>query len=227
MTEVEWLAATDPTLMQKFLGQFLGSRMSDRKLRLFSCACCRRVWNFVRSELLESALDTLERYVDGAVSKKRLSETGKACAAFRDQHWDETGKEEEICVAGELLNASTTKQRRQVIALGDSAAHAYAWAKVGDFNNRLADERACQSLLLRDIFGNPFRRVSVDPAWLTSTVVALANGIYAERAFDRMPILADALQDAGCDNDDVLTHCRGDGPHVRGCWVVDMLLGKT
>ena len=65
------------------------------------------------------------------------------------------------------------------------------------------------------------------PAWLTSDVLLLARGIYDDKAFDRMPILADALQDAGCTNEDVLNHCRGDGPHVRGCWVVDMLLGKA
>jgi hypothetical protein len=67
----------------------------------------------------------------------------------------------------------------------------------------------------------------VDPAWLTSTVVQLASGIYEDRAFDRLPILADALMDAGCDHPDVLAHCRSDGPHVRGCWVVDLLLGKA
>jgi len=84
-----------------------------------------------------------------------------------------------------------------------------------------------QSLLLRDIIGNPFRKPpKVKKGWLTETVVALANGIYADRAFDRMPILADALEDAGCDHADILAHCRGDGPHVRGCWVIDKLLGK-
>ena len=84
-----------------------------------------------------------------------------------------------------------------------------------------------QCELLRDIFGNPFRPVAVDPEWLTSTVVALARGVYDDRAFDRLPILADALQDAGCEDADILAHCRGDGPHVRGCWVVDLMLGKT
>ena len=79
---------------------------------------------------------------------------------------------------------------------------------------------------VRDIFGNPFRPTLFDPAWRTTDVLLLAGGIYAERAFDRMPILADSLQDAGCDRDDILSHCRGDGPHVRGCWVVDLLLGK-
>jgi hypothetical protein len=81
--------------------------------------------------------------------------------------------------------------------------------------------------LLRDVFGNPFRPVSLDRARLTSDVVALARGIYDERAFDRMPILADALQDAGCTNEDVLAHCREPGEHVRGCWVVDLVLGKA
>ncbi|MBX3398315.1 MAG: hypothetical protein KF873_06205 [Gemmataceae bacterium] len=80
---------------------------------------------------------------------------------------------------------------------------------------------------MRDIFGNPFRPVAVDPAWLTSTAVAIAQGIYDDRAFDRLPILADALQDAGCENADILAHCRSEGPHVRGCWVVDLVLGKS
>jgi hypothetical protein len=91
------------------------------------------------------------------------------------------------------------------------------------------DETAALKLhvaLVRDIFGNPFRPVTLDPRWLTSTVTALARGIYDDRAFHRLPILADALQDAGCDHADILTHCRSDGPHVRGCWVVDLLFGK-
>ena len=81
--------------------------------------------------------------------------------------------------------------------------------------------------LNHDVLGNPFRPVALDLAWLTSTVLTLAAGIYAERAFDRLPILADALQDVGCENADILAHCRGPGPHVRGCWVVDLVLGKS
>ncbi len=81
--------------------------------------------------------------------------------------------------------------------------------------------------LIRDIVGNPFRPVTFDPSWLTSDVVLLAQGIYDDRAFDRMQILADALQDAGCDNTDILGHCRDlYATHVRGCWVVDLVLGK-
>jgi len=80
--------------------------------------------------------------------------------------------------------------------------------------------------LIRDIFGNPFRPVAFSPDWRTSTAVAIARQMYDSRDFSAMPILADALQDAGCDNADILDHCRGPVPHVRGCWVVDLVLGK-
>ena len=82
---------------------------------------------------------------------------------------------------------------------------------------------------MRDIFGNPFRSASVNPLWLTwndGTIPNLARALYDDRAFDRLPILGDALEDAGCVNADILAHCRSGGEHVRGCWVVDLLLGK-
>ena len=82
--------------------------------------------------------------------------------------------------------------------------------------------------VLREIFGNPFRPLAVSPAWRTSDVMALAKGIYEDRAFDRMPILADALQDAGCENTDILNHLRDpNATHVRGCWALDLVLAKT
>ncbi len=79
---------------------------------------------------------------------------------------------------------------------------------------------------LRDIFGNPFRPITLDPSWLTPTVKALAQTIYANRTFDRLPLLADELVKSGCTNQEILGHCRGPGPHVRGCWVVDLILVK-
>ncbi len=91
------------------------------------------------------------------------------------------------------------------------------------------DEHIAQADLIRDIFGNPFRPVAVDPAWLAwndGAIRKMAQAIYDERAFDRLPLLADALEDAGCADADILAHCRGPGPHVRGCWLVDSLLGK-
>ncbi len=95
-----------------------------------------------------------------------------------------------------------------------------------DFGKAYMAEREAQSYLLRDVFGNPFRPVMLRSSWLTSTVKDLSAAIYGDRAFDRLPLLADALEDADCTNADILAHCRGPGPHVRGCWVVDLLLGK-
>ena len=80
--------------------------------------------------------------------------------------------------------------------------------------------------VLREIVGNPFRPVPFDPRWRTSDTVGLAQAIYDDRAFERMPILADALMDAGCEDEQIIGHCRGEGPHVRGCWVVDLILDK-
>ncbi len=90
-------------------------------------------------------------------------------------------------------------------------------------------ERKAQACLVRDVFGNPFRKVAVDPAWLgwkDGTMVKLAQGIYDDRAFDRLPVLADALEEAWCDNGSILAHCRQPGEHVRGCWALDLCLGK-
>jgi hypothetical protein len=87
-------------------------------------------------------------------------------------------------------------------------------------------EAVAQAALLRDVIGNPFRPPAIDPAWLTSDVVALAGSIFDERDFAAMPILADALRDAGCEDEDLLAHCRCEGPHIRGCWVLDLVLGR-
>jgi hypothetical protein len=88
----------------------------------------------------------------------------------------------------------------------------------------------CPEDLIREVLDNPFRPVQIERAWLSwnnDTVPKLAQTLYDERAFDRLPILADALEEAGCTDIAILEHCRGPGPHVRGCWVVDVLLGKS
>jgi hypothetical protein len=93
------------------------------------------------------------------------------------------------------------------------------------FDLAAASELAAQCQLFRDNFGDPFRPPGLDERWLTASVAGLARFIYDEGAYDRFPILGDALMDAGCENEGILSHCRGEGPHVRGCWVVDLLLG--
>jgi hypothetical protein len=131
------------------------------------------------------------------------------------------------------LTATTTGDFRRAGLIENLAATAWA-QRFGDqrlasgtLQGRVQAHGAVQCTLLRCIFGNPFRSVTLDPSWLTCTVTSLAQAIYTDRAFDRLPILADALEDAGCTDADILAHCRGGGEHVRGCWVVDLLLGKT
>jgi hypothetical protein len=97
---------------------------------------------------------------------------------------------------------------------------------VFDMTNPLTEPAWGSIEPIRDLFGNPFRPVTVDPAWLTRNVIAIAEGIYEDRAFDGMPILADDLEESGCDDAEILDHCRSPAEHVRGCWVIDAILGK-
>jgi hypothetical protein len=125
----------------------------------------------------------------------------------------------------------TSNERKELVNAIADAKEAIAIMTCGinrkvDKQTAKVEEQEAQCRLLRDIFGNPFRPITLNPSWLTPSVLALANGIYSEKVFDRMPILADALQDAGCDNEDILNHCRQPVEHVRGCWVLDLLLGK-
>ena len=129
----------------------------------------------------------------------------------------------------EPLRATVSHRGRSKRKRAAQAAQAQHHSEEQHRQRTLLRERVGREfgIQFRDVAGNPFRPVVADPAWLTSKVVAIATAIYADRAFDRMPILADALEEAGCLNADILLHCRGAGPHVRGCWVVDLVLGKA
>ncbi|OAI51375.1 hypothetical protein AYO44_00775 [Planctomycetaceae bacterium SCGC AG-212-F19] len=120
---------------------------------------------------------------------------------------------------GEVIHAIEFAEHQKYLRNPDHSKKLHPRFAVEGELGRISD-------LLRDVFGNPFNHVTVDPAWRTANVTGLAEAIYTERAFDRMPILADALEDAGCTTPDVLNHCRQPGEHVRGCWVVDLVLGK-
>ena len=123
-----------------------------------------------------------------------------------------------------MMNVVETSLRDLTVVLVDYAPSTTSTA----IANQICDsEAADEGRLMREILGNPFRPIEFDPSWRTTAVVNLADAIYIDRAFDRLPILADALQDAGCEHEDILAHCRGPGPHVRGCWVIDFVLGKS
>lgn len=233
MTEAEWLACADPTPML----DYLEGKANERKLRLFAVACCRRFWNILFDARSRKALLLAEAYADGLVSKSDLG-TGEreACeAASVTGLPDMDNRQIAVSLAAwEAVNlVEMDLSHDWVTSRSRMAESVHSQYEIPSNHDTDAMRRVkrreffTQSFLLRDIFGNPFRPVAIDPSWLTSDVLALANGIYEERAFDRMPILADALQDAGCNNDDILNHCRQPGEHVRGCWVVDLLLGKS
>ncbi|MDY3562412.1 hypothetical protein R5W23_003878 [Gemmata sp. JC673] len=209
MTEMEWFSGHDRGAM---LDQMVG-KWSKRQLRLFASACCRRVWPLIVSDAARRVVELTELCADGLATELDL----QAAASFAEAN---------------TFSLDTSTARANTAAESLATVDNYSGpcmlvAQCAEFAAESEEgERIAQAGLLRDIFGNPFRPAAIDPAWLTSTVVALAEGIYQDRAFERLPILADALQDAGCENADILDHCRGPGPHVRGCWVVDLVLGK-
>lgn len=225
MTEAEWLACADPQPML----EFLRGKASDRKLRLFAVACCRRIWHLVTDDRSRKAIELSEQYAEDSVSPEQLT-TGLNEAIEAAQ----TGRPppdaaEAACFE---MAVSDLGLAGAAGAAADAAAHATANTPyqegVGyDYDPAgVSAERVEQCRLLRDIIGNPLRPCSVDSAWHIGKALMLAQAIHEQRAFDGMPELADALAQAGCTNADILTHCRGPGPHVRGCWIVDLVLGK-
>ena len=225
MTESDWECSTDPQAMLSFLRE---RGTSERKLRLFAVACCRRVQDLLVPKLAE-ALEVAERVAEGFVSpevRKRFREI-----SFH---------------GGWVMDPSTAHRRGPAKAAVSDALSRRAWdAAAGaarrvtsikaleeyKFNGQnwevaLATQAARLAETVREILGNPLHPVPFDESWRTSDVVAIARGMYETRDFGAMPILADALQDAGCENTEVLEHCRGPVNHVRGCFVVDLVLGK-
>jgi hypothetical protein len=215
MTEAEWDVDESSERMLNFLAE---QNASLRKLRLFAVSCCQRIQHVLTAEQTREAVAIAERYADGKATLEQLhgaSEAVRLIANNLDGHFQNA--------ADAILHCAEEDIRENVMPVTFCAVDAL-WITTRQDSEK---ERAVQPHFLRDIFGNPFRSLTIDPSWQTSTVVALAEGIYQDRAFDRMPILADALQDAGCDNEDILNHCRQPSEHVRGCWVVDLILGKS
>jgi hypothetical protein len=205
VTEAEWLGCED-------LGSLLWDLRDSnaRELRLFAVACCRRIPRLLTDPRSRATVEVAERHADGLATSDEL-----VAADDQSQNVGDPGDDTGVCAANLYVAASSAFE----------AARMVAWLA----SNARSDsvENALQVALLRDIFGNPFRPVTFSAAWRTSTAGALAAQMYESRDFSAMPILADALQDAGCDNDDVLNHCRDTKQtHVRGCWVVDGVLAR-
>jgi hypothetical protein len=210
MTEAEWLESGDPAAMLRFVS----GRLSDRKLRLFACACCRRFWHLLSCPLARPAVEAAESYADGVLSYRQLADV--ACG-----RWSEIKP-----VAG--VSADKILQAVQAAAAVSRGSRQDALESFRCIQP-VDEDRKGQANLLRDLAGNPYRTMLADPSWLAwngGMVVKFAQAIYAERSFQDLPILADALEEAGCGDAVLLEHCRTLGAHAKGCWAVDLLLQK-
>jgi hypothetical protein len=226
MTEAEWLTCGNARAMMTFLG----AKPSERKLRLFTCACWRQRWPQPPDPGSAQAVAAAERYADGLCP------------------WEEVAAAHEEAQARRLMASRTLSEatwgtdraafraaqdcERAMWAAETAAVWGYTFA--AEHVLRLAQQEATKKQragfaeLVREVFGNPFRIVPVGPAWLTANgglVRRLAQSIYDERRFGDLGVLADALEEAGCADEQLLSHLRGPGPHARGCWALDLLLG--
>jgi len=220
MTEQEWLPCTDPQPML----DFLEGKGSERKLRLFAVACCRRIWHLLTDERSRTAVEVAEKYAEHLVSEEDR-------ASIHDVLHSETDYNPERDASGVAFACATQSVQADAMWAAQSTVMYAKLARSATLGflqaaDARAEEGKRQAHFLHCIFGNPFRPITLNPSWLTPTDNEIADSIYLERAFDRLPILADALEDAGCNSQDILNHSQQEGEHVRGCWVVDLILGK-
>ncbi len=214
MTETDWLASHEPTRMWRHVQR----SAAPRKVRLLCAGCARRALPPDPPPPLTDLLALVESLADhpappdatyyrlmGAVGEMRVSESV-------------TGRSRRAVMA---VFYAAQQPARPGIHVSDVFHEAAGAADDADV------EYAAQADLVRCVFGNTPKQVEFEGGWRTEAVVGLARGMYESRDFGPMPVLADALEDAGCVDEDILTHCRGPEPHVRGCVVLDAILGKA
>lgn len=236
LSRAEWEESDDPD------GMILAQRLNrhTRKIRLLLIAHCRFVWD----QLFDPSRQTVEvaeRYVEGEVDPRELAaacqcaeeaflshfvhnrELNSKLEATLETAWDGSDRNH-VEASGEQFNSVLHQTATAKLAILAAKPDYKTWEPHFPATLPSSDrQRATQ--LVRELFGNPFQPVTIDPKWRTDTVVQLAEVIYQSRDFSTMPILADALQDVGCENEEILSHCRNPKQaHVRGCWLVDQIL---
>ncbi|HZT79074.1 MAG TPA: hypothetical protein VFA26_02535 [Gemmataceae bacterium] len=256
MTETEWMT-TDRCSMYSGLDFLQERGLASlRKLRLLACAYLRRQWDWLVDPRNRAAVEAAEAFADGRLSREEMkAAAARAEAAY--QELDRLHEQREDRDSSALLNqAEMAEEAFHVASLAltepdggpayefESLAEAVAdqaamladivgtiarraGADTAQENAVLAAEKHAHAELVREIFGNPFRPVSFDPSWRTPGVLAIAQRIYEQRDFAALPILADALEEAGCTSEEVLVHLCSPDPHVRGCWALDLVMGKS
>ena len=218
MTEAEWLGCGEPGAMVQCLQQLgtdrrvvchLTGKVLLRKIQLFVCAVCRLDWADLREERSRAAVEVAERHADGLAKQSELRKARQ-------------GAEE--ATRGTLGTVGAPYRAVGATRVAGEQGWHEAWSAAAN----------APISLLRCVFGNPFRPVSLDPTCQTPTVGSLARSAYGDRQMPsghldpaRLAVLSDALEEAGCIDADLLAHLRSPGPHVRGCWAVDLLVGKA
>ncbi len=254
MTEDEWLRSTNPQPMIRFLLGTHVPRVQDiesfpdcigspRKLRLFACACYHRIRCLLPDPRAARAVEVAEQFADGMTTADEIKEIAKQIWKdlweLEPQWRASQGSERQqllpthaaLALASQILHPEAPKAA--YYASSNAYLH-YAEMKVPGvvphdrkFTAAQQTEEQAQAQLLRCIFGlSPEIPYATPLCWLTTPVGSVAHRIYEERCFEELPILADALEEAGCFNEDMLNHCRMDKIHDRGCWVVDLVLGR-
>jgi hypothetical protein len=221
MTETEWLTCPSPDQIVYQLPR----ETSARKLRLYACACCDCVQPLYAERWYREMVDVARAFADDSATAEALREAYVRIQA----EVDAKGEDDHDAAIKRMFCAA----RRAVYGATKPDAKEAAWYAASNARTARAirvekEEPAIQLALFHDIFGNPFRPAVFAPEWRTDTTVAFARAMYDACDLSAMPILADALQEAGCDSDAVLSHCRdATQVHVRGCWVCDLVLGKA
>lgn len=210
MTNDKWNTAGDPAAMLRWCGH----HTSDRKLRLFAAACARQVCHLLTDPRSLAALEVAERYADGLATVEELTAASDAAGDAASD------------AASAAWYAASAASAAASDAAGDAAGDAANAARSAAWDAAWAAAREAQCALLRDVYNPQLRPGEWTPAWVTVDARGIAQAIYAGRDFTHLPILADALEDAGCTYHEMLAHLRSPGPHVRGCWALDLVLGK-
>jgi hypothetical protein len=240
VNEQQWLANTDPEWMLDFLSS--NGRLTERQARLFAVAVCRRIWPLLAGEPSRRAVEVAEGYAEGRVRQGDLEAAQEAAHEYAIRSpppWSQASYAAEAASWAAWEAAAAVAE-----TLAQAAAHAKAYPPLPGEGEEgpweaaeYIAERAAQCVLLRDIFANPFRPLPPLPAsllrWQDGIIPKMANAIYDERDLpsghlrpDRLAVLADGLQDAGCSDALLPGHLRGGGVHVRGCWAVDAVMGR-
>jgi hypothetical protein len=231
MTEEEWKECTDPYAMLAFL--HANGTLSERKARLFSVACCRSIWPLVTDLRSRRAVYTAERYADGLADLTAAAkDAADACVDAEPADGNRAAANAAACsLDQDAMQAACAAAAAAQVAV--AARTTAVGSSVHTWDSAAAVEQAGQVTLVRCIFGVPSRRIACNASWLTAAVINLARKAYENRLqangqLDpaRLAALAKGLVKAGCDDAELLEHLRGAGPHFRGCWGVDAVLGK-